>query len=560
MGSSIGSIKIFGQDLDDLLAYNTPKFVRIRDWKLGFMQKLLMFLIVLKIFFFQMVWQGKHLKPVRVQGLARASLQQPTRDGCDPLETTCFTDWTPLDKLPYCNQYNGTVQVKKKANCVIRDGITMQHGRTAVPGTIFLPTRITTVHQKSGCEPNKANGWKCISTTDKTKKGGKPFVYDGKHVHEDDIMPADLDRFTLLIAHGWSTEDKKGTYPAGRGTAFEAFLKPEYDPITHQHVSKAGHEQKIDKKIQAKDGSVWPMQEAKSHEGFEKTFNISAGDVFSIGDLMRIADPRGENLLDADRVGGSTMRWDGGAIAITITYDNHKNLDPLGWHKPHYTIEATFMPLRTYKIMDDTITPTGRKIENTHGILITMTVQGVLRQFDLNHMLMMLTTAMVSLSMAALATDFFMCYFPFWPIKPNGPNYTMLKFQPSCDFSSLAKKEVTVREKCKLPEFDRAEASCKTSHHAHCLHKCVTKALAGDPQIVDAPKDADLLHILMIFEQRLNRLDGLDPTFATLGTATFSSQAKKGDDTPAKKFVEQMEIKHTKKHKDGEMEPFLGSQ
>jgi hypothetical protein len=96
-----------GWNFNNLLSYKTVKYVAIRDWKLGALQKSLMLLIVIRIFAMDICMNCKHLKGLPLFGTATSSARQPTKDHCNPLNMGCDSDYTSLMKLPYCKQFKG---------------------------------------------------------------------------------------------------------------------------------------------------------------------------------------------------------------------------------------------------------------------------------------------------------------------------------------------------------------------------------------------------------------------------------------------------------------------
>ena len=74
---------IFGQSIDDVFAYPTVKFVKIRDRRLGLFKFLLTIVIALVIVLYQFWFQGLWYATTTVSGTVRFSLQQPTVVGPD---------------------------------------------------------------------------------------------------------------------------------------------------------------------------------------------------------------------------------------------------------------------------------------------------------------------------------------------------------------------------------------------------------------------------------------------------------------------------------------------
>eukprot|EP00747_Dinoflagellata_sp_TGD_P208643 gnl/TRDRNA2_/TRDRNA2_82107_c0_seq1.p1 gnl/TRDRNA2_/TRDRNA2_82107_c0~~gnl/TRDRNA2_/TRDRNA2_82107_c0_seq1.p1 ORF type:complete len:595 (+),score=101.51 gnl/TRDRNA2_/TRDRNA2_82107_c0_seq1:75-1859(+) len=555
-----------GINCNDILSYKTPKYVAIRDWRLGALQKTLMLLIFVKIVCLGIIYNCNHLKPLPVHGSARANLAIPTQ-GCSPYDDDCKARLTPMSQLPYCEQGSGSapqapatklVSAKafldgddnstnatpgsggppsaaddrkdnvsqpapspsrslaastaakpgKIAHCKFWDGIKMSLGHTPVPGTLFIPTRVTIVKQRASCQPSESNSWSCES---------RPFVFDEGADQVPPFFLADVENYTVLINQAWQVESASGIPFTGRAGDFDAFLAPE--PVLSSQPVNAGDGQQQDNggqgdnhKKKSIQGLLQHMEGAKVKQyhipkrddingtralrgTFRNVFSSRHGDIISVADLLKLSDPRGASLLDMTRIDGSTMRWDGAIISVSIEYTNKVQLDPLGQTEPHYIITTSFLPMKEYKIRFDRDTQDGGRYSwDAHGILLIFTVHGSILQFDLTYLLQMLTTAMVSLAIAATATDAIMMYVMDFKSK-----YLILKYQPSQDFGIF--REAIARVKSHYGNM------FNPNDHKPLAHADILNNLAESGQ---APKDKELLLILLKFEQRLNRLDGMD--------------------------------------------------
>lgn len=95
-------------------AYDTVKYVHIKDARLGVLRLVFLVGIVAYVVVFEMLQQGGWLAASPVVGVVRLSLQQPTTpDHCDPSSSStsdggCRNNFLPLHRLPYCIQNNGT--------------------------------------------------------------------------------------------------------------------------------------------------------------------------------------------------------------------------------------------------------------------------------------------------------------------------------------------------------------------------------------------------------------------------------------------------------------------
>jgi hypothetical protein len=227
------------------------------------------------------------------------------------------------------------------------------------------------------------------------------------------------------------------------------------------------------------------------------------GDVISVGGILAAADPRGANVLDIQRADGTTMRYNGAVIYVTAQFNNRRKFDFWGHAPPEYFYDVNILPVEQYKVVYDQASKDGgREVRSLHGLMFIFQVTGHLHEFDFNFLLEVLTTAMVALASANYVTDLIMTY-----VMPKRTKYSLLKYQPSEDFSQLdAHTDAIMRRRggSYHPINDKPHV------HSHILHEHV----AGS----SVPEGKELLALLVRFEQRLNRLDAMDE--ANLGERT----------------------------------------
>lgn len=94
-------------DLDNIFKLCVPKYVYIRDAKLGLMKYSLMGAIFCYVVCYQILYSCKHLEPHHAQGFGKIWLQHPV-DNCDELDKVCLAKFDNVATLPYCKQYTGT--------------------------------------------------------------------------------------------------------------------------------------------------------------------------------------------------------------------------------------------------------------------------------------------------------------------------------------------------------------------------------------------------------------------------------------------------------------------
>lgn len=131
-----------------------------------------------------------------------------------------------------------------------------------------------------------------------------------------------------------------------------------------------------------------------------------------------------------------------------------------------------------------------RNVVDVHGIYITSEVQGELKVFSIGNLLAVLTTSLVLVTSVSLLVDTIMT-----SLMRDAAKYTVLKYQPSEDFTSASRAE----EKAK-------ELKRRATKHEHIMHEWLL-----DEQ--NMPKGPDLLLVMLKIHERLTHLDAIDDDF-----------------------------------------------
>jgi hypothetical protein len=178
----MGPETLFGVDVDDLFAYNTGQFVRIRDRRLGFLNYGFKLAIVGYIVVYLIFFENQALLKESPQGTAMLYASNPTLPTvsatdatpccatlgcaskfpavarpvecvgccsgppCDPLASgpTCHADWGGgLESLPYCNQSSAAVGTAGSADsqrrpCKFVDGLQDTAYQVVLHCTVFV--------------------------------------------------------------------------------------------------------------------------------------------------------------------------------------------------------------------------------------------------------------------------------------------------------------------------------------------------------------------------------------------------------------------------------------
>lgn len=485
--------------LRDNLAYNTPKYVSLRDWKLAVINYSVKFFIFLYIVLYTMVYNCKHLKPVPILGVARATIQHPTVD-CNPLRPGCAPDFTPFAELPYCHEHElssgrdaGVARVDIRRPCANRDMFDMKPS-VPTPEFMFVHTRCSEVQQRRA--PGAPSPW----VTDDS--GGVQAHY-----------VADIERFTLLLGHSWQTVASKGHTRTGWAADSQGFIsaqRPSGRPARGSVRDILGDHARLPR-------HPIPAFRPDPASAFPSVLSADAGDLISLADLLVAADPAG--ALDAVRRSDegyddlNTLRWRGGVLVVDVEYDNLAKLDPFGLAPITYDISANFLPVTEYKHMFATLNDDGsRQIHVRHGLLILFRVAGSIKTLDAQYLLLVCTTALGLLAVSGLVVDTAMCYLPAFSGK-----YRALKYQRSQHFGKLslltkvspsaAGAGVGAAYEPLTPTALQSREVSSLMPHAHLL-----EAHLPGPEHEEgkALTTTELLTLLSKFQQRLNAIDGMD--------------------------------------------------
>jgi len=192
---------------DEVLAYQTLKIVKIKDYRLGGLYYTFIFLILCWVVGYQILYSNDHFEKLDVSGTARITIQQPTVDHCNPQDADCKSDFRNLTELRYCKEFAGKHSLAagvKQHHCTFSDKHSMNPLGLAT-GALLVPTRIDTTVQSKGCEPSAENAFSCDNEWNIKESSGVVYV-------------ADIERSTLMLAHSYGRGDIQGNSPSTMGS------------------------------------------------------------------------------------------------------------------------------------------------------------------------------------------------------------------------------------------------------------------------------------------------------------------------------------------------------
>mmetsp|Transcript_15263 Transcript_15263/g.24893 ORF Transcript_15263/g.24893 Transcript_15263/m.24893 type:complete len:558 (+) Transcript_15263:74-1747(+) len=465
-------------NLDDTLAYETRKIVRIRDKRLGIVHLIFVSVIALYVVGFQILYLNGHFEKRDVDGTARMTIQQPTRNGCNPNKPYCKSDFHALTELPYCSVYAGVsneVAPEHRRACTFAD----QH--TLAPfgmlqGEMLVPTRIDQMREHKGCSPEAANGYTCDNE----------YEIDSDH-HVTYV--ADIERYTILVSHTFSrrhiegnnvniqghlmvceeSQDKDDKVKVAATVATELltgistcrgtwvkkpiecinskcpFLKKGKPSSFLQNIEStfedsdvvapersSSHLRPGSKRVGVKTALV-VEEEDEDSDGVNPAdlaaggyFAIPQGDVFRVSKLLELSGLSLDNSFNSE---GEPLREAGTVILIEVVYTNlHPFLSSFGVMDVQYYYKVSRRPMDEMKTelyaarQPDYLN--SRIIEDRHGLYVVVKIGGEFGFFSIVYLLVMLTTTVALISAAGVITDKLAVY-----VMPEKDTYYSHKYE-----------------------------------------------------------------------------------------------------------------------------------
>lgn len=402
---------ICGHDIDEVFAYPTTQFARIRDARLGLFKYILTFGIILYVGIYQLWMNGGYLAESTVTGTTRFTLQQPTKNACSPDDVGCKNEFGSIYNLSYCEQsalpYDGD-----KLPCEFYENIGAQ---VIHSDSIIIVTRQKVMEQELVCDA-------AIAAT--RPDGTCPFIFNS--TSETSAYTVDAEKFTILVDHSMVADqfpDIQGTSSKLDGTLLSQHsdhLCKEFDGMTEPRGGYRTHSAPC---------YILPNQTA------------TGLDYFSLDVLLRAAG----TSLEAINYAGQTYRETGMLIQLRITYANFRNWHGSGpifyYYEPHVVKHSTYKAYDSVYSGPATDYRSGRTLIDKHGVQLISIQGGSVRKFDFLNLLIVLTTSLTLLAVATVVTDFTALY-----LLPDKHHYNNYKYTDTPDFSDLREQEARERE------------------------------------------------------------------------------------------------------------------
>jgi len=334
-------------DLDDLLSYQTVKYVTIRERKLGIIHLVLQFIIFTYIVLYTIIYQQRYLLPEAPYGSIRATVREPE------------SGYPNAATLPYCLQNQSTYNSLDNYECVYMRGtdITYPPGQVS---TIFVGTRIKdsyyNVSENCRSEPLNPTSYECVPAPNPFKK----ILY----------YVADVEDFTLYMEHSIF----------GRQTEL---LVANFN---------------CDGKMELRNGS-------KATIPFDQPYPNRTGDILDMQTIMNAANVAS---LDGSSGLGHSYRYDGALIVAVVNYENYIT-DPKRLYytyKLYVMPDQDVISMEPSKVLPD-----GTTVQrNWYGVRVLFMVVGLIGVFDFPTLLTSLVNGMVLIKVSTVIVDLIILY------------------------------------------------------------------------------------------------------------------------------------------------------
>lgn len=538
-------------DFDNVFKYCTPKYVYIRDAKLGMMKYTMMGLIFFYVIVYNILYTCDHLAPHHARGFGNIQMYHPV-DDCDALDAECLAKWHNIGTLPYCTQY-----VEKKGDEAAsqrrmaetdseedgKDAAESDVGKylspqkkcryldnrrleweSGVPSELFIPTHYKQIRQD--LNPDCYNPE--IHTTEELKGGSKYrcksgwITKDVKH-----FWVADIEQFTLRMGHSFSapiigkfgvSTDFQGIFAACK-TNHVTSISAECKRAKVPHTSGAIASEDEEGLMTAEEMEIPSLKGGPSGRD-----EISLGDFLKVTPVAQNHPSVRENVLDTELPAdlghpGKSLRDVGGMLLIDVNYDNMGYSRPgiPGLPEPYqvkpitYTYRPYFIPTTEnmkYQLVEQSDHSKSRIVDIWYGVTVKMQFNGQLVVFSWSKLLTAMTTGLVLLSMATTLV----CYAASF-VLPMQEKYNALMYQMSEDmsnFGNMRNKKVKGLGQWINPVGLLSDTAWAAEETVFSTGTSLLSKLGSDGTPTQELTNEEVITILCVNEMRMNRLDGMD--------------------------------------------------
>lgn len=388
--------------------------VVVRDIRLGMLYYILVGLVFVYIVVWE-IWGNLHyLDFARPQHTVRMTLQQPTKNGCNPKHEDCEDEFPHLSSLPYCCQDEDCAQdsadeldvsrIVVKSYCAYFDGV-----EAALPGDRSL---LITTHRKTYQQRRNAS---CAGP----RPCEKLWLQENKKV--DAAYVAGVEKFTLLIDHSVNQREfgiMSESVQMRGWLAVDSMLGPAHDLC----------QRRPDAVTSPVNGEF--TDTAPCFIRPERPSSVDL-DVIEVGDIVAAMG----FSLDAPSYEGSktSLRHDGLEIQLQIQYFNSWPwVGLLGQISYVYSFDANHRRAHKVSNIDWEEYPDKRLRQSNNGLYLSVLPAGSLGQYSFSALLLQASASVPLLAVIAYGIRYLATY------VSREKNYYIHLFQKrSVDFSDV---------------------------------------------------------------------------------------------------------------------------
>lgn len=528
-------------DLDNTFKYCTPKFVYIRDWKLGILKYVIMLLIFVYVVVYNICIACTHLKPHHAQGFGTIAMEHPVMN-CDPLDKKCKADFHNIAKLKYCKQSQksrrldgneSARELEDDKESDVKIGELMYSPRecryfdnwrfrweAAPPSERFIPTRFRHVVQKINKDCYNPEIHSDAELHGKTKYRCKsPWVT----TKDEDYYIADIENYKIKLSHTFNSPmigkhgvstDYQGLFAACKSNHPKDLSECKRAKVPHTSGNIAPED--VTGLSTAADIGMSSLKGTKDGE-----------DEIQFGEFLRAtpvaqkykikSDVLDVRLPDSFGHQGKTLREQGGIILLDVDYANDGKLRPgfpgspdsLAIKPITYTYRPYFVPSTKnshYQLIQESDHADKRVIDVWYGVTIKMQFNGKLVAYSNAGLLAGLTSGLVLLTMASTIVSALASF-----VLPLKEKYTNLMYQMSEDFSNYKVLRHELLDDGASKWNDKLSVYASGTKLQNCV-EASSGAIKSDVSWDSGPiaNNKQMIELFTLMETRLNRLDGMD--------------------------------------------------
>eukprot|EP00397_Hematodinium_sp_SG-2012_P018631 GEMP01019092.1.p1 GENE.GEMP01019092.1~~GEMP01019092.1.p1 ORF type:complete len:723 (+),score=156.64 GEMP01019092.1:51-2219(+) len=393
------------------------KHVRVQlPVPLAILKLILIMVVLIGYFCWYCIYYDKtYLKTAPILGEGRLQLQHPV-EHCNPLDTSCKSNFAPMATLPYCVEHgnatageiaastnvskfakwewtseleerleerrNAThfVPFARQKNCRFMDEFDIEtYNAGSVQSEFIVPTHVTKFYQKT------------LPCPDITKPCNEKYEFTKS---SENKYTADIESATLLIDHSFLCAELGMENDAWSLVGMFRACKecPLWAIPVEGHSRKTwfthwGHDRDLLDTIYQE----WGATEADD-TGFKA---IPYGDYISIEELLKLSQTNLDVPREVNEEGALSRREIGCVIIIEVSYYNYRTNSIPNRLPPVYIYDIYEMPVEKFKATemlwknqygnDD-----HRVVVEVHGIHVVLRLTGVVGRFSFTQTLLMI--------------------------------------------------------------------------------------------------------------------------------------------------------------------------